>query len=129
MKSLLVFLAIILIFGCSAKKSDKELFEEAQTNIKQQKFPEAVMALDELRNDYPESKLAPESISQLASIYQNKQIKNLSEKESLEKAIQLFIKLHDEYPASEYAPSGLFMAGFISANELKDFDEASKYYH
>jgi TolA-binding protein len=87
------------------------------------------MALEEITNDYPESKLAPESISQLASIYQNKQIKNLSEKESLEKAIQLFIKLHDEYPSSEYAPSGLFMAGFIYANDLKNFDEATKYYH
>jgi len=129
MKSIsLLFLILVMFVGCSSKKTDKELFEEAQTSIQQQKYPEAAMAFEELTNDYPESSLAPNSLSQLASIYQNKQIKTLSEKESLEKAIQLFKKLHDEYPASEYAASSLFMAGFIYANELQNFEEAKNCY-
>jgi len=124
----LLFLALVIFVGCSSKKTDKELFDEAQTFIQQQKYPEAAMAFEELTNNYPESSLAPNALSQLASIYQNKQIKNLSENESLEKSIQLFKKLHDEYPSSEYAASGLFMAGFIYANELKNFEEAKKCY-
>ena len=128
MKSIIAFSLLLLFFGCSSNKSDKELFDEAETNLKEQKYPEAVISFEELINDHPDSKLAPEALSQLASIYQNKQVKNLSEKENLEKAIGLFKKLHDNYPSSEYAPSGLFMAGFISANELHNYEAATVIY-
>jgi len=128
MKSIIAFSLLLLFFGCSSNKSDKELFDEAETNLKEQKYPEAVISFEELINDHPDSKLAPEALSQLASIYQNKQVKNLSEKENLEKAIGLFKKLHDTYPSSEYAPSGLFMAGFISANELHNYEAATVIY-
>jgi len=128
MKLIISLLTIFLIVGCSSKKSDKELFDEAQNNLKQDKVPEAVMAFDELVNDHSDSELAPEALSQLASLYQNKLVKSLSEKESLNKAIMLFKKLHDKYPKSDYAPSGLFMAGFIYANDLQNYDEAAALY-
>jgi TolA-binding protein len=128
MKSIISLLILLLIAGCSSKKSDKELFDEAQKNLKEDKVPEAVMAFDELVNDHSDSELAPEALSQLASLYQNKLDKSLSERENLEKAIELFKKLHDQYPSSNYAPSGLFMAGFIYANELQNFSEAEKLY-
>jgi len=128
MKSIISLLTFFLIVGCSSKKSDKELFDEAQINLKEDKIPEAVMAFEELINDHSDSELTPEAISQLASLYQNKRIKSLSEKENLEKAITLFKKLHDEYPKSSYAPSGLFMAGFIYANELQNYKEAEALY-
>jgi len=128
MKSIIALLSLFLIIGCSTKKSDKELFDEAQKNLKEDRIPEAVMAFEELVNDHSDSELAPEALSQLGSLYQNKQIKSLSERENLEKAISIFKKLHDEYPASDYAPSGLFMAGFIYANELQNYSEAEKLY-
>jgi len=128
MKSILALFLLFIIVGCSTKKTDKELFDEAQKNLKEDKIPEAVMAFEELVNDHSKSELTPEALSQLASLYQNKQIKSLSEIENLEKAIELFKKLHDEYPSSEYAPSGLFMAGFIYANDLQNFSEAEKLY-
>ena len=128
MKSIIALITFFLIVGCSSKKSDKELFDEAQKNLKEDKIPEAVMAFEELVNDHSDSELTPEAISQLASLYQNKRIKSLSEKENLEKAIALFKKLHDEYPKSTYAPSGLFMAGFIYANELQNYKEAEALY-
>ena len=128
MKSIIALLTLLLIVGCSSKKSDKELFDEAQKNLKEDKIPEAVMAFEELVNDHSDSELTPEALSQLGSLYQNKQIKSLSERENLEKAIVLFKKLHDEYPKSDYAPAGLFMAGFINANELQNYPEAEKLY-
>jgi TolA-binding protein len=128
MKSIIALLTLFLIVGCSTKKSDKELFDEAQKNLKDDKIPEAVMAFEEIINDHSDSELAPEALSQLASLYQNKAVKSLSERENLEKAIALFKKLHDDYPKSEYAPSGLFMAGFINANELQNYPEAEKLY-
>jgi TolA-binding protein len=128
MKSIIALITLLLIVGCSSKKSDKELFEEAQKNLKEDKIPEAVMAFEEIVNDHSDSEIAPEALSQLAGLYQNKRIKSLSEKENLEKAIELFKKLYQEYPTNSFAPSGLFMAGFIYANELQNFDEATKLY-
>ncbi|GIK60803.1 MAG: tetratricopeptide repeat protein [Ignavibacteriota bacterium] len=128
MKSFIVLLSLFFIIGCSSKKSDKELFDEAQQNLKLDKIPEAVIAFEEIVNDHSDSELAPEALSQLAGLYQNKLIKSLSEKENLEKAIELFKKLHSDYPKSTFAPSGLFMAGFINANELQNYDEATKLY-
>jgi TolA-binding protein len=128
MKIILGILSMILLVGCSSKKTDKELFDEAQKSLKQDKIPEAVMSFEEIVNDHKDSELAPEALSQLAGLYQNKLIKSISEKENLEKAIELFKKLHDDYPKSEYAASGLFMAGFIYANDLKNFEEAKKCY-
>ena len=128
MKSIIALLTVFLIVGCSTKKTDNELFDEAQQNLKQDKIPEAVMAFEEIVNDHSDSDLAPEALSQLAGLYQNKLIKSISEKENLEKAIELFKKLHADYPKSSFAPSGLFMAGFINANELQNYDEATSLY-
>ena len=128
MKSIIALLSLLLIVGCSTKKYDKELFDEAQKNLKEDKIPEAVMSFEELVNDHSDSELTPEALSLLGSLYQNKQIKSLSERENLEKAISIFKKLHDEYPTSSYAPSGLFMAGFIYANEIQNYKEAEALY-
>jgi TolA-binding protein len=128
MKLILSLLILFLVVGCSSKKSDKELFDEAKKDLKENKIPEAVSAFDQLISDYSGSNLAPEALSQLASIYQNKQDKSISEEENLEKAVSLFKRIHDEYPKSEYAPSGLFMSAFISANELKKYKEATALY-
>ena len=128
MKSIITLFALFIIVGCSTKKSDKELFDEAQKNLKEDKIPEAVTAFEELVNEHSDSELTPEALSQLGSLHQNKLIKSLSERENLEKAIVLFKKLHDKYPKSDYAPSGLFMAGFIYANELQNYKEAEILY-
>ena len=125
MKSLSFLLIILLFTSCGSNKTDKELFDEAQKNLKQDKIPEAVMAFEELINEYSESKLAPEALSQLAAIYQGKRVKSLSEEENCKKAVVFFKQIHDEYPENDYAPTGLFMAGFIYANELKNYNDAT----
>jgi TolA-binding protein len=128
MKSIVSLLILILIVSCSTKKSDKELFDKAKRDLKENKVPEAVMAFEKVVNEHSESKLAPEALSELAAIYQNKQDKSISEEENLVKAVSLFKRIHDEYPKSEYAPSGLFMSAFISANDLKKYEEATSLY-
>lgn len=128
MKSITIIFSLLLLFSCSSKKTDKELFDDAKKNLTDQNIPEAVLLFDELINEYPESNLAPEALSELATIYQNKQVKNISEEENLIKAVELFKRLNDDYPSSEYAPSGLFMAGFIYANELQNFEAARAIY-
>jgi TolA-binding protein len=128
MKSILSLLILALIVSCSSKKSDKELFDEAKKDLKENKVPEAIIAFEEVVNEHSDSKLAPEALSELAALYQNKQDKSISEVDNLQKAASLFKRIHDEYPKSEYATSGLFMSAFISANDLKKYKEATSLY-
>ena len=46
-----------------------------------------------------------------------------------EKAIELFLKLHDFYPNCVKAPFALYLAGFVSENKLYDTAMARKYYN
>jgi TolA-binding protein len=129
MKKLSALLIILFLAGCGNEKSADELISEANTNLKQNKIPEAVLLFEEIIKDYPNNEKTPEVLNQLASIYQNKMLKNLSDKESLEKAVSLFRKIYDDYPNSSFAPTGLFMSGFVLANELSYYDKATATYN
>lgn len=130
MKSVLSLILIAFIFiSCSSKKTDEELFNEAKTNTEEEKIPEAVVSYEELLKEYPDSKAAPEALTNLASIYQNKLVKNISETESLVEAAKLFRQIYDDYPESQFAPMGLFMSGFVLANELNMYNEATETYN
>jgi len=128
MKAIISIFLLLLVVSCSTKKTDRELFDKAEQYVKEDKIPEAIQGYEELLSEYSNSNLAPEALSQLAGIYQNKLVKSITEKDNLEKAVALFKRLHDDYPESEQAPTGLFMAGFINANELQNYDEATKLY-
>ena len=130
MKSALSLILVAFIFiSCSSKKSDEELFNEAKTNTEDGKIPEAVASYEELLKEYPDSKTAPEALTNIAAIYQNKLVKNISETESLVEAAKFFRQIYDDYPESEFAPMGLFMAGFVLANELNMYNEATENYN
>lgn len=129
MKSVILLIIISTLIGCSSKKTDEELFSEGDKNYQGNKYPEAVSSYEELIDQYPESKLVPESLFRLASFYQNKLLKNISSKESLNKSVELFRRIYDEYPNSEFAPNGLFMAGFVYSNEIKNYDKAREMYN
>lgn len=126
-----IFIAVLigtLIFSCSSK-SDKQLFDEAAENLNEEKIPESINAYQNLINHYPESDLAPKSYTQLAGIYHSKKLTSVSELESLQIADSLFYQIHIKYPESSDAPLGLFMAGFIQANELGNFQKATETYN
>jgi len=131
MKSIIISLSFILLFlaGCGDKKTPDELLADGEKFVSEENLPEAVLAYETLIKDYPEDVLAPEAIVRLATIYQNKLVKNISENESLLKALELFKSVYDKYPNSEQAPMGLFMAGFVQANELQDYDGATETYN
>jgi TolA-binding protein len=122
-------LSVILLVGCSTKKSAAELFSDGEMFLEESKIPEAVNSYETLMNEYPDDVLAPDAIARLASIYQNKQVKNVPETQSLLKSIELFRSIYDKYPNSEQAPMGLFMAGFVEANELQNYEAATETYN
>ena len=126
--SFTIFILVFLFAGCS-KISDKEYMDKATISLKQNDITDAVDAYKSLIEEYPESKLAPDALEKLAAIYQNNQVKNLSQIESLKEASKLYRKLYDKYPKSEHAAKALFMSGYILANDpVKDYNEATKTY-
>lgn len=131
MKTIIISLSFILLLfaGCGDKKTAGELLADGEKFVNEKNLPEAVLTYETLIKDYPEDELAPEAIVRLATIYQNKLVKNISENESLQKSLELFKSVYDKYPNSEQAPMGLFMAGFVQANELQDYDGATETYN
>jgi TolA-binding protein len=119
---------VLFIFGCS-KQSDKSYFDSAQKNIKENKFAEAVKNFEELFHEYPESPYASKSIYEIARIYQGLQVKNMKSEESFSLAVKNYKLVFDKYPKSSEAPMALFMAGYIQANELKKYEEATATYN
>ena len=53
----------------------------------------------------------------------------MSETGSLKKSVELFKGMYEKYPKSEQAATGIFMAGFVEANELHDYDAATITYN
>lgn len=122
-----ILFSSLIFFGCSSK-SDKEFFETAETNLENDNVPDAVVNYENLVKEYPDSELAPEALFKLATLYQHKMIKNLNENESMEKAAGFYKEVFTEYPDYKDAPLALFMAAFIQANDLGEYEEASKNY-
>jgi len=131
MKKIIITLSfiILLLAGCSNKKTAVELRTEGEKFTIEENFPEAVLSYETLIKEYPDDVLAPEATVRLATIYQNKLVKNISENESLLKSVELFENIYEKYPGSEQAPMGLFMAGFVQANEIYDYDGATETYN
>lgn len=123
-KYLVLFLLSVFIISCS-KTTDQEYYDQANKFLKENKIPEAIKSFEDLHSEYPESDLAPKAISQLASIYQNQLVKNLKPEASFDKAQKYFMQVYDEYPDNQDAPKSLFLSGFILANDLKKFDNAT----
>lgn len=123
----LVVLSFILI-GCS-KKPDQDYLKSAEENLKNNKIQEAISDLENYVKENPENKKSPEALTKLASIYQNKMLKTLSDIESLENAVNIYRQVYDDYPNSKQAPTSLFMSSFILANELQKYDLAKASYN
>ena len=122
-----LFIASLVFWGCS-KKSAEDYLKSADENLKNNNSTAAVTDYENFVKEYPEDEKAPEALTRLASIYQNKMIKNLSAKESLEKAAKIYKQVFEIYPNSKEAPTSLFMSAFIFANELQKYHAAEVTY-
>ncbi len=131
MKTIIITLSffILLLAGCSNKKTASELLTEGEKFTSEENLPEAVLSYETLIKEYPDDILAPEATVRVAAIYQNKLVKNISENESLLKSVELFKSIYEKHPGSKQASLGLFMAGFVQSNELHDYEGATETYN
>ncbi len=74
------------------------------------------------------SLLALSCSSKLSEEEYYEKAKEAYSKEQYNKAMDYFKKILEYYPQGKRAAESLFMLGFINANDLKNYDEAKKYY-
>jgi TolA-binding protein len=124
---IILFLGILLV-GCS-KKDPQDYMKQAKAGVAGNNIAEAVTSYQELVKEYPNSPQASEALFQLGTLYQNKMVRNLEAKASLEKASGIFKSISDKYPDSKLAPKSLFMSAFILANDLKEYNKATEIFN
>lgn len=118
-KYLAFFLTLVLI-SCSGKKVE-EYYQEAQTALSVDKYTEAIVIFEEMINEYPESEKSMHAILEIAKIYHLELIKEINSTTSLQKAVFYYKKTNNMFPETDQGRNALFLAGFIEANDLKDF--------
>ncbi|MCX7798644.1 MAG: tetratricopeptide repeat protein [Melioribacter sp.] len=131
MKYFKVFIVIFLItfiFSKCNSKTSKEYFDDAIQKLKNKKYEEALKEFDWLVKKFPDDSIAAKSIFEIAKLYHAKLIPNLSKEESLKEAIKNYKKVFYNYRNMPEAEHGLFLAGFIFANELNNIDSAKYNY-
>jgi len=129
MKRLLFFLLpLLIVAGCSSKK-DSDYKAEGDKQKKAGNVTASVTAYESLVKEFPDSKLAPGAMAEIANFYQENKVMNVSPRESLEKSAKLFREVCDKYPKSPEAPKALFTSAFILANQLGKFTEATETYN
>lgn len=122
--SVLVFM--LLLTACS-KNYEKHIIE-ANKLIEEKNFHKAVELLKETAsaNDERYSSIA---LRTLGFIYQQNNLSDVDYQESQKLAQQYFYQVFEKFPKSTEAPKSLFMSAYLLANELKQFDQATKQYN
>ena len=124
MKSYLLFFSLILFLaGCG--KNEKDQFEEANRLVQEKKYNEAITAFEGVLKEFPTGETAPGATYELAKLYQAGLIAGLDQTASQQKAVDYYQKVFVDYPKNELAPSALFMSGYIQANTLGKYHEAT----
>lgn len=121
-----VLLFLLILVACS--KNYEKNIAEADKLIEQRDFKKAVEVLKEAVSSNDE-KISPVALRKLGIIYQQNNLPEVGYTESQKIAQQYFYQVFEKFPQSTEAPKSLFMSAYLLANELKQFDEATKQYN
>jgi len=119
-----LFIIFIILFSACDSNKDKELLASATAKADAKNYTEALKDYQKIIDEYSSSDNAAESLFAVAAMYHMYQIPNLSQEESLKKAVTYYEKLYQDFPKNEKAAKSLFMAAFIKANELNQIEGA-----
>ncbi len=116
-----------LFFACSGE-TDKSLFKEAQKHLARQEYKQAVDSFVEILDKFPDGKFAPRAALEVAKIYHGHAVKQVPRDESYKIAVKYYKLCNSLAPNTDDGANALFMAAFIQANEIKDYENAKKTY-
>lgn len=129
-KSVKFFLIVVLTFSLFSCQKQKEegYYKTALEDIKNNNIESAIKNFEKLIELNPYSDYAPDAFLTLASLYQTLEGDSLQTANNYKKAIHYYNELIEKFPNYSKTPEAIFMAGFISAENLKDYDQARLYY-
>lgn len=119
-------LIIVFLIGCS--KNFEKRFSEAEELITKNQYQDAIKILEDISRGNDEN-FSPKALSKLGFIFQQNNIPEYSYDQSQKIAQKYFYQVYERFPKSSLAPKSLFMSAYILANELKQYDEATKQYN
>ncbi|MBI2418977.1 MAG: tetratricopeptide repeat protein [Ignavibacteriales bacterium] len=124
---LIAVLVMLIIIGCS-KKDEKTFLDAADQKLKTNDIAGAIVEYNKFLEEFPEGQAAPKVLYELGKIYQSKLDKTVDENTSLTMAVDYYTQVAQKFPKAADAPTALFMSGFITANDLKKYDDAKIIY-
>ena len=105
------------MFSSCFRKSEEQLYSEAQAAETAKNFTEAIDRYQEIVSRFNDGSRAEESQYRIALIYNN-------ELHDISKALGAYHHFYETFPNSTNAPSALFLMGFLYNNELHNIDSA-----
>ncbi len=128
LKKVVLLLLVFAAFAC-ASKSAEDIFKEAQQHLARQEFKSGVNTMKEILSEYPnDKKWNFKANLEIAKVYHAHAIKSVPKNESLKIAVQYYTRANSILPEDKEAPKALFLAAFIEANELHNFQKAKELY-
>jgi len=109
--------------------ADSCLYRMAQLEIETKSYANALRDFKKLTENYPNSKLITSSLFELGKLYHGKVLKKLPEFKSYKIAVDYYKKVFERDKNFPDAAQALFMAGFLEANELHNYDAAKSTYN
>ncbi|MGB9664165.1 MAG: tetratricopeptide repeat protein [Ignavibacteria bacterium] len=125
--STLIFISSFGLLSCQ-KHKEESLYKTALEEIKNGNNQAAIENLEKLVEKNPYSQFAPDAFFTLASLYQSIEGDSIQKVNNYEKALECYNQIIEKFPNDEKTPQAIFMAGFICAENLKDFERAKYYY-
>jgi tetratricopeptide (TPR) repeat protein len=128
LKKVVLILLVFVAFAC-ASKSAEDIFKEAQQHLARQEFKAGVNTMKEILSKYPDNKKWDFKANlEIAKVYHAHAIKSVPKNESLKIAVKYYTRANAIAPDNKEAPKALFLAAFIEANELQEFQKAKDLY-
>lgn len=127
LKYLLIISTIVGLISCQRNK-EEDLYKTALEDLKNGNTKSAIDNLEKLIEINPLSDFAPDAYFTLAGLYQSIEGDSIQIIENYRKALGYYQQLIDNFPNHPRAPEAVFMCGFICAEYLKDYNQASIFY-
>jgi TolA-binding protein len=132
-KYYLIAAAILVTFSCAGPKKEvaddlknaialleEKLYNNQDIQISKNDAIELIGLYEEYATSFPEDSVAPVYLFRASDLSMNLQ--------RPEETIALFNELLASYPDYEKTPSVLFLKAFVYEDQLRDLDNAKKYY-
>ena len=119
---LLAFILSMHIMACGNSPTEEALLSEIEQHRSEEKLVEATKAMEKFVDLFPKSPRRPTMMKELAILY-------VGSAKDFRKAIEIYKKIQADYPEdANLVAQSQFMAGYIYANDLHEYENARKEY-